>query len=236
VSNDFSTELGKNLTQLYGQQLKANGQAHFASIPLDEGVLLRVRTSEGLSQMIVHTRRIGVRKGHALVLVKGQLVKPDGEFIQFRNLLAVPKDASLEQIEITEEALIEARGIVITPEGKKLEFHDRNDEFFKAVEADQTSRSNCAGCPKRVDFRAMQIERRVGENRCWLCTGVALAVGASASALLAWTTQPLLGLLGIRTLQMLILIAGLLFTGWRAWYWGYLPFQDWAAHALRLDR
>jgi hypothetical protein len=186
--------------------------------------------------MIIHTRRIGVRKGYALVLVKGQLVKPDGEFIQFRNLVAVPKHTSLEQIEITEEAIIEARGTVITPQGEKLEFHDRNDEFFESVGADQTSRSNCAGCPKRVAFRAMQIDRRVGENRCWLCTGIALAVGVSASALLAWATQPLLGLLGMGTLQMLILTAGLLFTGWRAWYWGYLPFQDWVAHALRLDR
>ena len=236
MNNDFGTELGKHLAQLYGQQLNANGQAHFASIPLDEGVLLRIRTSEGLSQMIVHTRRIGVRKGHALVLVKGQLVKPDGEFMQFRNLLAVPKNASLEQLKIAEEALVEVRGIVITPEGKKLEIHDRNDEFFKAVGADQTSRSNCTGCHKRGEWRAMQIDRRVGENRCWLCTGVALAVGASASVLLAWATQPLLGLLGMEGFQMLILTAGLLFTGWRAWYWGYLPFQDWVAHALRLDR
>ncbi len=226
--------MGAILTQLYQQQF--NDQVPFKSIPLDEGVLLRIHVDQGLAQLFLVTSKIGVRKNRTLTLAKGHLVKPDGEFIQFRNLLAVPKDVSLEQIGITEDALIETRGVVVTPQGERLEFHDRNETFFADVDGDRKSKSGCSGCSERVDPHSLKVERRVRENRCWLCTGIALTVGTSVSFLLAWMTQPVLELVGIGTFQTLIFVAGLLFTAWRAWYWGYLPFQDRVAHALRWDR
>lgn len=234
MNSNSRTNLGAILTQLYKQRF--NEQSPFNSMPLDEGVLLRIHTNEGLAQLFLVTSKIGVRKDRALILAKGHLFKPDGEFVQFRNLLAVPKDVPLEQIEVIEEAVIETRGVVVTPRGERLEFHDRNETFFADVDGDRKSKSGCRGCSERVDPHSLKVERRVRENRCWLCTGIALAVGTSVSILLAWMTQPVLELVGIGSFQTLIFVAGLLFTGWRAWYWGYLPFQDQVAHALRWDR
>jgi len=227
--------LDQKLTQLCRQQL--GQQIDYYVISLDEGTLVRIRTPEGLSQLFLAADKIGVRDGHTLVLVKGQLIKPEGEFIKFSNLLALPKSLNLEQqVEVDEEAVIEVRGVVVTPSGEILEFRDQNQKLPEIARADKSARTGCESCRERVNPRALQVERRVGPKRCWLCTSLASAIGVGVSALFAWLSRPIVQSLSLEALQMVILLAGSLFTGWRVWYWGYLPFQDWIAYTLRLDR
>lgn len=241
IMNDrFAEALGKQLIQLYGGPIQK--KARFESTPLDEGVLLRIREDDTLSQMILYTSKIGVRKGKALVLVKGQLFKPKGEYIQFRNLLALPEASPTGEHKlapadgVTADLIVDMRGIVVTPEGKRLEFHNRDEDFFEKLSWPSEKKSGCSGCSKQHPMRIIQLERRIKESRCWLCTGIALLLGVFTSASLTWLVGGLLKWLDTTALQSLVFTGGMLFTGWRVWYWGYLPFQNRAAHLLGLSR
>ncbi len=209
--------------------------------PLDDGVLLRIHENGAISQMVLHTRRIGVRHEKVLVLAKGQLFKPEGEYIQFRNLLAFPgTDAGRADDdampEVAAEAIVEMQGFVVTPQGEKIEFQSREDGFFEEATGAPENQPGCVGCAQRQGLHTIQMERRIKESRCWLCTVTAVFIGVLASTALAWVAGAVVDLFGLTTLQSAAFMAGAVYTGWRAWYWGYLPFQDKTAHLIGLSR
>ncbi len=80
------------------------------------------------------------------------------------------------------------------------------------------------------------LERKVGARRCWKCTGIALGVGLSLSVLAAIGSPWLFKALGLQgnlnRVAFGVFILGALYTVWRAFFWGYLPYQNWIAWYL----
>lgn len=80
------------------------------------------------------------------------------------------------------------------------------------------------------------ILRKVGEHRCWFCTGVAAIVGLMISALSAWFSLFVFRSLGVvnlaplGNLQILVFGLGVSYTIWRSLFWGFLPYQEWVAY------
>ncbi len=219
-------ELEAKLVQLYRHHF--TGEAEYAVTQLGDGLLIRIHTEEGFSQLFLVARQAGIRNDHQLLLTRGHLFKPNGEFIQFRNVLALPKDIPFEQIELTEEHIVEMHGTIITSQGERLEFEDRTPKVAEVLKAEP----GCRSCSDQKPLSRRYVERKVGAHRCWLCTGITLGVGTLVSLGLAWLAPVVLKHLFTETLQWLALLSGLVFTVWRAWWWGYLPFQDRAAYML----
>lgn len=224
MSNHLKS-LEAKLAQLYQERL--GGKARYEIIPLGDSKLIRIHTDEGPSHLILDTRKIGEHAGHLLVLARGLLLKPEGEFIKFDNLLAFPQHTPIEALRLTEDFIVETRGIIISAEGKKLEFRDRNPQFDSFLE------SGCAACKEHVDYKSTYVARKVGSDRCRLCTSVALTVGVLLSGLIAWLFKTFSQVVDGDVLGWVIFLLGMVFTAWRVWYWGYLPLQDLAAKRLQ---
>lgn len=204
-------------------------------IKLENGYLVRFSSSEGISQIVLSVQYLGNRDNHDLVLCHGQLIKPNTEYIEFDNLLAFPKDEPLGEDCIPEDYIVENRGVLVTPEGETIKFEDKQSEFSSKKKS-EFQKAGCSTCSESMDYHSLQIERKVKYNRCRLCTGVTLAAGFGLSLLFAWITTSTLVTIGFENLYVAVFGASLLFTFWRAYYWGYLPFQDILAKKIQIEK
>jgi hypothetical protein len=255
----------QQLLKLY-YGLQGEKPVNYEIIPLDGlETLIRIHSEAGTDQLILATFPLAERHGYQVMGVRGYLLKAKGELIRFNNVLALPKrvvngsesSVSTNGLACAEDHLVEIRGWIISPDNKVTEFHDRSPLY------EQLGLEECLTCQKGQSFinrirRWLHLSslsategnstleasagafgiRKVGRNRCWFCTSIALAVGFLISGAAAWLAPVAFGALGVaseialRNLRWTVLGTGIGYTLWRAAFWGYLPYQNWVAHWL----
>ncbi len=173
-------------------------------------------------------------EGFRFVDIKGELFKTNGEWMLFILQLVLPKEvqqADMMTLDADHIALLS--GILVGTDGKVTRFSDKNPLWEKHLK-------KCSACWEGMPLS--YLERKVGEKRCWKCTGIAIGVGLLSSVVAAWVSQPTLELLRVQGMEPLRNIAytifgiGVAYTSWRAGFWGYLPYQNWVAYWLELRR
>jgi len=193
--------------------------------------VIRVKGQQQDSTLLLHVMEpYKQRKSTTIRDVHGEIFRANGEWLRFFLRLSVPSDT--DTLNITEDSIVAFNGVSVSPAGEVSQFADKNAEIDKHSK-------ECGACKT---MPAQYLYRRVGENRCWLCSSVALVLGLMVTTGAALGSTPFLSALGVQdtsaisNFARIVLGGGVLYTAWRVWFWGYLPYQNWVVWKLELRK
>ena len=201
-------------------------------VPLnDYEWLIRFQEDQQLSWLLLQVFPLERKtSGFRFVDVKGELFKANREWMRFILRLALPREAQeASQVSLDEDHVASLHGLLVSTDGAITHFSDKNPQWERYLK-------ECSSCSEKIPLG--YLERKVGEKRCWKCTGIAGSVGLLVSTLAAWVSEPMMNLLGVEGAEPLRRIAytvfgmGTAYTIWRVSFWGYLPYQNWIAYWL----
>lgn len=197
----------------------------FRVIPLDERSWLVQFEDDGQPTALrLQMAPAPSHNGHSLAHLQGQLFRSNHEYLQFGLRLVLPENEQTQALH--EDQIVALQGLYADPEGNVAHFHDTHPAWEEELR-------ECSSCQSKMPLSYW--ERKVGDHRCWRCTGIAIGIGLAISGTAAWASQTLMQVLGVqggdalRNIAYLILGVGTAYTAWRAAFWGYLPYQNWVA-------
>lgn len=248
---DRDVSLERNLTDI-GKLLGWHGNNEVVHINEFES-LIRIHDESGTSLLTLLSTPVGKKDSSRIVRCRGNLFKSSGDYVRFNSLLLLKVS---QQVEIGPETLLEVDGFWVDAANQTVQFHDRSPNY------EELDLGECLGCKKGKNFinkvRSLlglpikktftRVElvpdvqsyssRKVGKDRCWLCTSVAIFSGIIISISISAVSPGIFTWIGVdkpevlQRFQLITLGIVMLYTIWRVAFWGFLPLQDVVAKKL----